>query len=214
MGGQYESCKCVETKYKGKPLKGPKPPKETYEFSSLAEALAAVKAEEAGDDATWMPLAALISAEMFHQLGDRVGYSIQRPPAVRGGLEALLARFVAFGDIRSKSPPDLGDILTGYLQERSVRCFIRVPALHHIAMSLSLVIARWCSLGHELNPCVGEDERRPGGERVRVDELGVLRAVWAEYDEWDDDYEWQADSEGVFVELDLADGTALVSFDE
>lgn len=49
---------------------------------------------------------------------------------------------------------------------------------------------------------------------MRVDELGVLRAVWAEYDEWDDDYEWQADSEGVVVELDLADGTALVSFDE
>ena len=85
MAGQYGSCKCVETKYKGKPLKGPKPPKETYEFNNLAEALAAVKPEEAGDDATWMPLAALISAELFHEVGDRVGYSVHSPTAVRGG---------------------------------------------------------------------------------------------------------------------------------
>ena len=84
MGGQYESCKCVETKYKGKPLKGPKPPKETPEFNNLAEALAAVKAEQAGDDATWMPLDALISAQMFHEVGDRVGYSVHRPPTARG----------------------------------------------------------------------------------------------------------------------------------
>ena len=48
----------------------------------------------------------------------------------------------------------------------------------------------------------GEDDRMPGGERVRVDELDVLRMVWAEYDEWDDDYEWQVGSEGVVVELD------------
>lgn len=60
----------------------------------------------------------------------------------------------------------------------------------------------------------GEDDRHPGGERVRVDELAVLRKVWAEYDEWDDDYEWQADSEGLVVEVDAADGTVLVAFDE
>lgn len=84
MAGQQESCKCVETKYKGKPLKGPKPPKESYEFNTLAEALSAVKAEEAGDDATWMPLGALISAQLFRELGDRVGYSVNRPPAVKG----------------------------------------------------------------------------------------------------------------------------------
>jgi hypothetical protein len=84
MGGQYEACKCVETKYKGKPLKGPKPPKENAEFSSLAEARAAVAAEQAGEDATWMPLAALISAQMFGELGDRVGYSANRLPAVPG----------------------------------------------------------------------------------------------------------------------------------
>lgn len=65
-----------------------------------------------------------------------------------------------------------------------------------------------------MNRRSGEDERNAGGERVRVDTLDVLRKVWAEYDEWDDDYEWQAGSEGVVVELDLADGTALVSFDE
>ena len=107
MGGQYESCKCVETKYKGKPLKGPKPPKETPEFNSLAEALATVKAEEAGDDATWMPLAALISAEMFHELGDRVGYSVHRPPTARGALpKAHLANFaVSIAQSTSHSSP-------------------------------------------------------------------------------------------------------------
>ena len=65
-----------------------------------------------------------------------------------------------------------------------------------------------------MHPRSGEDERNAGGERVRVDTLDVLRTVWEEYDEGDDDYEWQAGSEGVVVELDLADGTALVSFDE
>ena len=67
-------------------MKGPKPPKETPEFNNLAEALAAVKAEQAGDDATWMPLDALISAQMFHDVGDRVGYSVHRPPTARGVL--------------------------------------------------------------------------------------------------------------------------------
>jgi hypothetical protein len=186
MDGQYESCKCVETKYKGKPLKGPKPPKENPEFNNLAEALAAVKAEEAGDDATWMPLAALISAEMFHELGDRVGYSVHRPPTARGAQpEAQLANF-AVPVAQNHITPSRG-------------CMANYTPV--------LTLSR-------INLRSGEDERNAGGERVRVDTLDVLRTVWAEYDEWDDDYEWQAGSEGVVVELDLADGTALVSFDE
>lgn len=56
------------------------------EFNSLDEACVAVQAEQAGEDATWMPLSALISAEMFKSLGNRVGYSKNRMPAIPGAL--------------------------------------------------------------------------------------------------------------------------------
>lgn len=59
----------------------------------------------------------------------------------------------------------------------------------------------------------GEETRWPDGERVRVDELPMLKQAWTDYDEWDADYEWQVDSEGVVLEIDEADGTALVNFD-
>ena len=60
------------------------------------------------------------------------------------------------------------------------------------------------------------------GTHDPLEDLDVLEGSFAherrdsanDPDEWDDDYEWQAGSEGVVVELDLADGTALVSFDE
>ena len=58
------------------------------EFNSLDEACVAVQAEQAGDDATWMPLAALLSADMFHNAGSRVGFSKNRLPAIPGALLA------------------------------------------------------------------------------------------------------------------------------
>ena len=119
LGSQIEACKCVETRYKGAKAKdkaGPKQPKP--EFNSLDEACAAVAQEAAdSDDATWLPIGALISASVFSEMGMRMGYM---GPAAR------------------------------------------------------------------LGP----------GEKVRVEALPGLKTVWEDYDEWDDDYAWQADSEG------------------
>ena len=119
LGSQIEACKCVETRYKGAKAKdkaGPKQPKP--EFNSLDEACAAVAQEAAdSDDATWLPIGALISASVFSEMGMRTGYM---GPAAR------------------------------------------------------------------LGP----------GEKVRVEALPGLKTVWEDYDEWDDDYAWQADSEG------------------
>ena len=51
------------------------------------------------------------------------------------------------------------------------------------------------------------------GARVVVHPHALLMKAWAVYDEWDEDYAWQASSRGRILELDLSDGTALVSFD-
>ena len=43
---------------------------------------------------------------------------------------------------------------------------------------------------------MGPAARLGPGEKVRVEALPGLKTVWEDYDEWDDDYAWQADSEG------------------
>lgn len=40
---------------------------------------------------------------------------------------------------------------------------------------------------------MGPAARLGPGEKVRVEALPGLKTVWEDYDEWDDDYAWQAE---------------------
>ena len=52
------------------------------------------------------------------------------------------------------------------------------------------------------------------GARVAVHPYALLVKAWAAYDSWEEDYAWQAEQAGRITELDLSDGTALVSFSD
>lgn len=49
---------------------------------------------------------------------------------------------------------------------------------------------------------------------MTVDSLEKLRAAWEAYDEWSEDYVWQADQTAFITDMDEADGTVLLKFVE
>eukprot|EP01051_Picozoa_sp_SAG22_P013646 SAG22_NODE_1553_length_4141_cov_2.014349_1_plen_242_part_00 len=52
------------------------------------------------------------------------------------------------------------------------------------------------------------------GTKVTVGDLAKLRAAWESYDEWSEDYAWQAGLSGVIVDIDAEDGTLQVYYGE